>query len=141
MISRYKSPGSAVISKSGRSRFDNKEIRRSMEIPGPGTYEGQLTFYKTKKQYGVTVFGKQRRLEELQEIKKSNFALCLNHSFQIFLGQELIEFRVSLDSMILQTLQDPVPVLCREDLKCSPQGCSNKPRALYKRNDQEILMI
>ena len=34
-ISTYKSPGSAVIAKSGK-RFDNKDYRRSMEIPGPG---------------------------------------------------------------------------------------------------------
>ena len=48
-----------------------KDLRRSMDIPGPGTYEGHATFYKVKKNYGVTVFGKQRRLEELMEIKKS----------------------------------------------------------------------
>lgn len=35
LASRYRSPGSAVISKNGR-RFDNRDMRRSMEIPGPG---------------------------------------------------------------------------------------------------------
>ena len=36
-VSKYRSGGRAVISKSGK-RFDNREYRRSMEIPGPGMY-------------------------------------------------------------------------------------------------------
>jgi hypothetical protein len=74
--SRYKSPGNAVISRSGR-RFDQKELRSSMENPGPGTYEGFLTFYKTKKNYGVTVFGRQKRLSELNAYKKGNYFIEL----------------------------------------------------------------
>lgn len=35
--SRYKSNGSAVISRSGQ-RFDNNDLRRSREVPGPGQY-------------------------------------------------------------------------------------------------------
>jgi hypothetical protein len=35
IFSKYKSPGSAVISKTGR-RFDNREDRNSMDLPGPG---------------------------------------------------------------------------------------------------------
>ena len=35
--SKYKSPGSAVISKNGR-RFDNTNEKNSMKIPGPGSY-------------------------------------------------------------------------------------------------------
>lgn len=55
--SRYKSPGNTVISRMGK-RFDPNDIRRSMEIPGPGTYDGNETFYKVKKNYGATVFGR-----------------------------------------------------------------------------------
>jgi hypothetical protein len=33
--SKYRSSGGVVISKSGK-RFDNRDMRRSMEIPGPG---------------------------------------------------------------------------------------------------------
>eukprot|EP00347_Sterkiella_histriomuscorum_P008017 403346688 len=69
-FSRYKSSGSAVISKTGQ-RFDMKDLRRSMEMPGPGQYDGFTTFYKTKKNYGATVFGRQKRLEELQSIRKN----------------------------------------------------------------------
>ncbi len=36
-VSKYRSSGRAVISKSGK-RFDNYDYRRSVEIPGPGQY-------------------------------------------------------------------------------------------------------
>ncbi len=35
LSSKFKSSGAAVISKTGK-RFDNRDMRRSMEIPGPG---------------------------------------------------------------------------------------------------------
>lgn len=35
VYSKYKSPGGAVISRSGR-RFDSKELRNSVNLPGPG---------------------------------------------------------------------------------------------------------
>ena len=35
VYSKYKSSGAAVISRSGK-RFDNRDQRRSMEVPGPG---------------------------------------------------------------------------------------------------------
>lgn len=61
MVSRYKSPGNAVISRYGQ-RFENRDLRKSMDIPGPGSYDGQIIFHKTKKNYGVVVFGRQKRL-------------------------------------------------------------------------------
>lgn len=35
--SKFRSPGGPVISRSGK-RFDHRDQRRSMEIPGPGAY-------------------------------------------------------------------------------------------------------
>ena len=37
LYSRYKSPGSVVISKTGQ-RFDHKMLKLSKEVPGPGQY-------------------------------------------------------------------------------------------------------
>jgi hypothetical protein len=44
IVSRYKSPGCAVISRGG-PRFDHGDLRRSTEIPGPGNYNAS---YKMK---------------------------------------------------------------------------------------------
>lgn len=41
LYSKYKSPGNAIISKSGK-RFDNRDMRRSMELPGPGQYKASV---------------------------------------------------------------------------------------------------
>jgi hypothetical protein len=35
LYSKFRSSGGVVISKSGK-RFDNRDMRRSMEVPGPG---------------------------------------------------------------------------------------------------------
>lgn len=37
LFSKYKSPGGVVISKTGK-RFDNRDQRRSLDVPGPGSY-------------------------------------------------------------------------------------------------------
>jgi hypothetical protein len=37
VYSKYKSSGAIVISRGGK-RFDNREQRKSMQIPGPGQY-------------------------------------------------------------------------------------------------------
>lgn len=89
-----------------------------MEVPGPGAYDGFTTFYKVKKNYGVTVFGKQRRIEELQEIKKSKY-IYDNDDLKIYLDQVLIEFKVISDFMIQEIHLELMPVLCRKDLKCN----------------------
>lgn len=35
LYSKFRSSGAAVISRTGK-RFDNRDMRRSMEVPGPG---------------------------------------------------------------------------------------------------------
>ena len=40
VYSKFRSSGGVVISKSGK-RFDNRDMRRSMEIPGPGSYHSR----------------------------------------------------------------------------------------------------
>ena len=37
VYSKFKSSGAVVISRTGK-RFDNRESRKSMDIPGPGQY-------------------------------------------------------------------------------------------------------
>ncbi len=69
MSSRYKNQGRAVISRSG-NRFDLREMRSSMEIPGPGSYEGNKSFYSIKRNYGGIIFGKDRKLSDLAGPKK-----------------------------------------------------------------------
>ena len=70
MMSRYKSPGTAVISKEGR-RFDNSALKRSMEIPGPGNYNGAESMIKVKTLIGAHEFGKERRLKDIPTERKS----------------------------------------------------------------------
>lgn len=67
LSSRYKSPGSAVISKSSQ-RFDNKDIKRAGEIPGPGKYNPHMV--KTLKHYGVAIFGSAKRPSIIDSTRK-----------------------------------------------------------------------
>lgn len=69
MFSRYKNQGRAVISRSG-NRFDLREMRNSMEIPGPGSYEGQKSFSSVKRNYGGIIFGRDKKLSDLAAPKK-----------------------------------------------------------------------
>jgi hypothetical protein len=41
-FSKFKSGGATVISRSGK-RFDHSALRRSMEVPGPGNYDLNLS--------------------------------------------------------------------------------------------------
>eukprot|EP00347_Sterkiella_histriomuscorum_P017484 403349183 len=73
VYSRFKSPGGAIISRTGQ-RFDNSLDRRSAFEPGPGAYQ-QIesvnktgTFFFNKyKNTGAPVFGKSRRLVQLDD--------------------------------------------------------------------------
>lgn len=59
MSSKFRSPGGPVISRSGK-RFDHRDQRRSMEIPGPGAY---IPNYKQRQRnFGVAVIGSEKRL-------------------------------------------------------------------------------
>ena len=70
MISRYKSPGTAVISKESK-RFDNSALKRSMEIPGPGNYNGADSLIKVKTLIGAHEFGREKRLKDIPVERKS----------------------------------------------------------------------
>mmetsp|Transcript_8246 Transcript_8246/g.7655 ORF Transcript_8246/g.7655 Transcript_8246/m.7655 type:complete len:91 (+) Transcript_8246:417-689(+) len=59
VTSRHKSPGNVVIPSYGQ-RFENFDLRRSQEIPGPGQYVDN--FRAKKNSYGNTVFGREKRL-------------------------------------------------------------------------------
>ena len=57
--SKFRSSGGPVIARSGK-RFDNRDQRRSMEIPGPGTYTAN--YKQRQRNFGVAVFGSEKRL-------------------------------------------------------------------------------
>mmetsp|Transcript_21148 Transcript_21148/g.15469 ORF Transcript_21148/g.15469 Transcript_21148/m.15469 type:complete len:136 (+) Transcript_21148:410-817(+) len=67
--SRMKSPGCVVISKQGK-RFEDLDLRRSQEVPGPGQYQGGniRIAYKSP---GTAVFGRERRLDSKQYKKET----------------------------------------------------------------------
>ena len=53
--SKFKSPGAISIAKNGE-RFDRKDLKRSIEVPGPGNYTANHAAAKTH--YGNTIFGR-----------------------------------------------------------------------------------
>ena len=72
LLSKYKSGGNAVISK-GKERFDNRDLRRSVEVPGPGQYKAKVDLkYKS---YGQAVFGSAERLDKGRYEKSKDLLL------------------------------------------------------------------
>ncbi len=61
--SKFRSPGSVSFSQSGK-RFDDSELKRSLEIPGPGLYQNSdkaKTSLSNYKQTGAPLFSKTQR--------------------------------------------------------------------------------
>ncbi|CDW71854.1 UNKNOWN [Stylonychia lemnae] len=69
IYSKFRSPGGAIISKTGE-RFDLRQHRKSVDIPGPGSYQLTHLGPSMQKNFGAVVFGKSRRLVETKETIK-----------------------------------------------------------------------
>lgn len=61
MSSRFKSPGGAVIPRNGAKRFDNPQLRKSAELPGPGRYSDKSWLMTRKTVSGLGIINKSTR--------------------------------------------------------------------------------